>query len=189
VKKITIKDIRDLDPCYDPVRYLPRGWSGTVDDLLYIEGCPIDDVFWVVLRDCFLPENLMHEFACCCAESVLHIFETKHPGDGRPRKVIDAKRKFVLGEIDRQDLDTASGAAIGAARYAARYAAMSAARGAAWSAARDAARCAANDTASGAAWSAARYAAWSAARDAARSAQLEFLRDLVHDWQIAEEYL
>ena len=92
-KEITIQDIRDLDPCYDPGRYLPDNWSGTVMDILEIDSCPVEDRFWVVLREEFLPENLLHEFACLCAESVLHSYEDS------TRKMIDLEKPLRPREL------------------------------------------------------------------------------------------
>ena len=39
------------------------------------------------------------------AESVLHIFEKKHPGDKRPRKCIEGIRLWHAGEISDDELD------------------------------------------------------------------------------------
>lgn len=82
-------------------------------------------------------------FACDCAERVLPLFEKVFPDDDRPRKCIEATRRFARGEITREEL------------------------GVFWDAAWDAAR-AAGDAAGDAAWDAA-WAAGAAAR-AARAA-------------------
>jgi hypothetical protein len=81
-------------------------------------------------------DKTLHEFAIWCAEQCLHEFEKKYPDDLRPRQAIEAKRKWLKGEISNEDLD--------AARSAASDAAGSAAGSAAWSAARSAARSAQN---------------------------------------------
>lgn len=100
-------------------------------------------------------EKTARLFACECAERVLPIFERERPDDDRPRKVIEAARKYADGLISKEEID--------AARAAARGAAWDAAGAAAWAAARGAARDAARD----AAWA----AAWAAARAAARAAE------------------
>jgi hypothetical protein len=119
-------------------------------------------------------DDILHEFACQCAESTLHHFERSFPNDSRPRLAIEAKRQFKRGEISAQKLNAAESAARAAALAAwsaarsAESAAQSAAR-AAESAAESAAR-----AAEFAAWSAARsaaLAAWSAARSAASAAR------------------
>lgn len=91
--------------------------------------------------------NTLHEFACWCAERALK--QVKNP-DPRSVAAIEAKRKWLRGEINDAELDAARDAAwdaAGAAGVAAR-----AARDAAW-----------------AAWDAA-WAAGAAARDAAGAA-------------------
>ncbi len=136
----TIDDIRKLRPCYDPARYLPEDWTGTALDILKVTECPPQDRLWVVLRNGWIDDNIMHEFAYLCAERVLPIYEKEYPGDDHPRKAIEAKRAWLRGEITDNELDAASDAA-----RAASDAAWAAARAAAWAAASDAARDAARD--------------------------------------------
>ena len=108
-------------------------------------------------------ETELRLFAADCAEHVLPIYEAAYPGDGRPRRAIEAARAFARGEIDEVALDAARAAAQVAAR-----AAQVAAR-AAWAAAQAAAVDAvdAQVAARAAAW-----AAWAAAQDAAVDAQV-----------------
>ena len=108
--------------------------------------------------------NVLQEFACLCAEDALKL--VKNP-DPRSFAAIEAKRKWLRGEITDMELYAAWDAALEtawAARAAAR-AAAGAAAGDAAGAARAAALAAARDAAvdaAGAAWD----AAWAAARDA-----------------------
>ena len=67
-------------------------------------------------------------FACECAERVLPIFEKHCPGDDRPRKAIEAARKFAEGEISLEKLDAAWDAAWAATSSATSSAARDAAR-------------------------------------------------------------
>ena len=71
-------------------------------------------VLWMAPADATL-----HEFACRCAEDILHFFEDEFPDDKRPRLAIEAKRKFLRGEISEQESDAARAAAWDAARAAA----------------------------------------------------------------------
>ena len=87
--------------------------------------------------------NVLHEFACRCAEDALA--RVKDP-DPRSVAAVEAKRAWLRGEISGDEL------------------------AAAWDAAWDAAQDAAWDAAWGAAWYAAWGAAWNAARGAARDA-------------------
>jgi hypothetical protein len=67
----------------------------------------------------------LHEFACLCAESVLHLCGD----DPSPAAAIVAKRAWLRGEISDQELD----AAVVAARAAAWAATNAATNAAAWS--------------------------------------------------------
>lgn len=57
------------------------------------------------------PEVTPRLFAADCAEHVLHIFEKEYPGDDRPRKAIEAARKFAKKEIDAAAMAAARAAA------------------------------------------------------------------------------
>jgi hypothetical protein len=111
----------------------------------------------------------LHLFACDEAERAVALV-----GNPDPRSVaaIEAKRKWLRGEITDAELDAAMAAAWDAARAAARDAARAAAWDAAWDAAMAAARAAAWDAARAAAWDAAMAAARDAARAAARDAAM-----------------
>ena len=131
----------------------------------------------------------LHEFACQCAERALALVENPDP---RSIAAIEAKRKWLRGEISDDKLRDARAAAdaavdaVDAAGGVARGVARAAAR-AAWAVAWDAAR------AAGAAWAAwaaawgagaaagpaAWAAAWSAAGSAAWAAQNEILLEIL----------
>ena len=117
--------------------------------------------------------NILHEFACDVAEDALKAHKVK---DKRSWAAIEAKRKWLKGEISDDDLDAAWAAA-----WAASDAARDAAGDAAWAAARAATRAAAGAAARAAARDAARDAAWDAARDAARDAASDAARDAAWD--------
>lgn len=114
------------------------------------------EVLWLVDAT-----GVLHEFACRVAEDALRAASVT---DTRAWAAIEAKRKWLAGEIKGADLIAAStaasvsawGAASDAARDDAWVAASAAARTAAWAVAREAARDAARDAAWNAAWAAAR---------------------------------
>ena len=126
-----------------------------------IESNGLQDTIWTLRATIESAENLLIEFACCCAEHVLHIYEEKYPEDKRPRKAIEAARVCITDKSPKA-------AAARAAAWAAAWAAW-AARAAAWAAAWDAA--------GDAAWAA--WAAWAAARDAEEKWQIEQLLELL----------
>ena len=67
MRKLTIKDIKELKPCYCPTKYLPKNWKGTVLDILNINECPAEDRIWVALR--LLPRAIIEVFTLDCAFS------------------------------------------------------------------------------------------------------------------------
>ena len=183
LKRITPEDVMELEPCFPPydLKYVEKlfGKRKTLNalNILGINDISIEDRFWVVLRDDMLPDRIFHEFACDCAEHVLHLFEDKYPTDKRPREAIEAKRKWINGEITDEELATARDAAWAAARAAAWAAAWNAdraaARAAVWATDRAAARAAA--------WATDRAAAGDAAWDAAYEWMLKRLIELIKE--------
>ena len=152
---ITTEQIMSWNPC-------DRYNEGIVSDLIGagktpIEiaelGIPVEDRLWVLLRNDVIPEMDLHSLACDFAQEVAHL----NP-DPRVQAAIDAKRKWIAGQISDKELAAAWEAAWEAARAAAMAAA---ARAAAWAAT----------------WEAARAAAWSAAEAAAREAAWELARE------------
>jgi hypothetical protein len=177
---ITLADIRKLGPCYDPERYAPADWQGTVIDILQAEQIPAQDRIWVVVQ--LIDARTAQLFAVWCAREALKLVDNPDP---RSIAACDVAERFANGQAAADELDAARSAALDAARAAAGDAAWAAA----WAAARAAARAAAMDAALAAAWAAARAAArdaawaaawaaaWDAARDAARAAALDAARD------------
>ena len=149
-----------------------------------IESNGLQDTIWTLRATTESAENLLVEFACRCAEHVLHFYEDKYPDDKRPRRAIETTLVCIT------DKSPEARAAARAARDAAWNAARAAwdARDAAWAAARDAAWNAAwaGDAAWNAAWDA-RDAAWAAARDAAWNAARAAAEDAAGDaaWNAA----
>jgi len=62
----------------------------------------IADVVWALKTQDYKDYCL---FNADVAESVLHIFEEKHPGDKRPRKLIEGIRLFHAGKITSNELE------------------------------------------------------------------------------------
>ena len=168
MKTVTVKQFKSFRPCwfetaegrkrFARIAAIRDEWTAL--DVLNLPGVPAKDKLWSVLREEFIDAPILHEFACRCAEYALSFVDNPDP---RSIAAIDAKRKWLRGEITDKELRAARDAALAAGRAAA--------RDAAWAAARDAAG------------SAARAAAWAAARDAAGAAarehELEILRELL----------
>ena len=163
MKTFTYKDIVSWDPCYDPIKYIPKDWEGTIVDILDLNDCSFKERLWVVLRPDFLSEKLVRLFAVWCARQVQHLMKDK-----RNLEALDVAERFANGLATQEELDAAREAAWAAARDArnawvdARYARNARnARNTAWAA------LAAARAARDAAW----VFAWVAALDAARNAR------------------
>lgn len=191
MKTITYEDFVSFKPCWliyaeerdkhaeQLARYRKMRDEWSALDILRLDDVAADDRLWLVLREELIDAQILHEFACRCADRA--IARIGKP-DSRSVAAIEAKRKWLRGEISDDELDAAWDAALDAARDAARaaawaaakYAAMAAARAAAMAAAMAAARAAEMD----AKWSAALASAWADARSAAKATESA--------WQIAE---
>ena len=103
---IAINDIRSKSPCYDPVRFLPEDWQGTLLDILNIEACPAGDRIWVVTN--FLDERANRLFAVWCAREALKLIAEP---DARSVKACNVAERFANGEATQDELAAASDAA------------------------------------------------------------------------------
>lgn len=149
MKQINIDDIRSYEPCYDPNRYLPEYFKGTVLDLLDNKQIPFQDRLWVILRPELLSEKLTRLFAVWCARQAQPLMP-----DVTSLKAIDVAEAFANGTATIKELN------------AARFAAGRVAVDAAWASAFDIA------------WVAAGTAA-KFAGDATRAAQEIKLREMI----------
>ena len=146
---ITTEQIMLWNPC-------DRYNEGIVSDLIGagktpIEiaelGIPVEDRLWVLLRNDVIPEMDLHSLACDFAQEVAYL----NP-DPRVQAAIDAKRKWIAGQISDKELAAAWEAAWEATGEAAMAAAMAATMAAVRAAAREAAMAAAMEAAMAAAW-------------------------------------
>ena len=161
MKTVTVEQFKRFGPCwletregrerFAKVAALHDEW--TVYDVLALPDVSAKDKLWSVLREEFIDAPVLHEYECIRAEYMLSLIDNPDP---RSVAAIEAKRKWLRGEIDNSALDAACDAAWDAARDAARSAARAAAR------------------------DAARAAAWAAACDAACAASLSAARVAEH---------
>ena len=183
MKTVTPEQFKEFGPCwletaagrqrYARVAAMRDEWSAL--DVLALDGVSNKDKLWAVLREEFIDAPVLHEYACRCAEYALTF--VREP-DSRSIAAIEAKRKWLRGEISNDDLTAARAAAGAAAWAAADAAAGAAARAAAWTA--DAAARAAADTAAWTADAAAR-AANAAANAAAWEHEVKLLKELLRE--------
>lgn len=110
---ITLKEIRDLNPCYDPAKYLPEDWQGTVSDLLKVEDCPESDRIWVAVR--LIDSKTAHLFAVWCAREALALVPSPDP---RSLAACDVAERYARGQATIDELKVAIEAADKAAMVA-----------------------------------------------------------------------
>ena len=197
--RVTLDEFLSFKPCWlddeqgrRRLRYYARklGRSADALEILTLRRIPAEDRLWAVLRAEFIPDRILHEFACRCAEDGID-----NP-DPRSINAIVVKRRWIAGEATdaelaaaEADADAAARAAARTATWAAAEAARAAARTATWAAAR-AARAARAATwaaaraaraAWAAAWAAAETATWAAA-ETARNAQVDMLTQMLREY-------
>jgi len=167
--KTTLNLIRLCQPCEESWKTLLTFLNKTEADheelsiRTILDACGVSDAIWA-LRAVDGHDKEIRLFACDCAESVLHIFESEYPNDNRPKMVIETARRYANGQATKQELNVDGSAAWNAAWNAAWSAAKDAASSAAWSA---------SDAAWSAAGNAARVAAWGAVSAADSDVELE----------------
>lgn len=184
--RVTFSEFMGLGPCWldnekgrRRLRYYARKLGGSADalEILALRRIPAEDRLWAVLRAEFIPDRILHEFACRCAEDALSRIDNPDP---RSINAIAVKRRWIAGEATDEELAAARAAAETAADAAARTdtrAAAWAARAAAW----------ATWTAARAAVRVARTAAQDAAEAAARNAQVDMLTQMLREYVGAGE--
>ncbi len=168
MKSISLEEFKGFRPCWlktaagerrlEEIGSRKERW--TAMDILDLPESEVsaEDKIWAVTKTEIIEEEKLHEFACRCAEEALKLVKDPDP---RSVAAIEAKRKWLKGEITDEEL--------------------AAARDAAWAAARAAARAAAWDAAMAAAYDAACAADSDAAWAAIRKKQVAILRELIID--------
>ena len=114
MKTYTIEDIRDLQPCYDPNKWLPENWEGTVVDILDHPEIPPQDKIWVVRN--WIDDRTLRLFAVWCAREALKLISNPDP---RSVEACNVAERFANGEATSGELAATAIAATYAATAAA----------------------------------------------------------------------
>lgn len=123
MKTITLAAFKKLNPCWlqdgresklDEIGARKERWSAI--DILRLPNDEVSagDRLWSARF--LIPDKIMHEFACRCAEEALKLVENPDPISVA---AITAKRAWLRGEINDEQLAAAWAAAWDAARAAA----------------------------------------------------------------------
>ena len=122
MKKFNLNDLRKMNPCYDPNRFLSEDFNGTILDILDHKEIPFKDKLWVICRNDFVSDKLMRLFAVYSYRQTLEFIKNPDP---RSIEAANIAEKFANGEVE----DSARSAA-----WSAAWSAAESARSAAWSA-------------------------------------------------------
>ena len=138
MKTVTLKQFLTFEPCWPEEeggrerleRIASRKKEWTALDVLRLPDDEVSpkDKLWAVLREEFIDDCTLHEFACICAERALTLTGVT---DERCWNAIKAKRAWLRDEISDDELAAAWAAAWSAERAAADAAAWAAGRAAA----------------------------------------------------------
>ena len=119
MKTITLKAFKKLNPCWlkngmeaqlDAIGARKERWSALDILRLPTEEVSAEDRLWAA--SFLIPDKILHEFACRCAEEALKLVPNPDP---RSVAVIAAKRAWLRGKITNEQLDAARAAARDAA--------------------------------------------------------------------------
>ena len=169
--KLTKEFLKKSSACEDGFEWYLKNGSDTVEKTIadLIATKKLDWANWLLSKK--LPKCACVRYAIYAAEMGLYIFENKYPEDYRPRKAIEAARKYLKTKTDAAAEDAARAAGDAWDAVDAAEAAGDAAAGAA---ARVAAR---------AAWAAgdAAWAAWAAAEAAGDAAGDATLTQIINN--------
>ena len=130
-KTFTKEDMLANRCCYSEKQLMDCSFMKS--DVITIESIvdseiPLKHKFWFVIKKCELERRAIGNIAIDCAESVLHIYETKYPDNKAPREAIQATRDYRDGSITLDELKSKrSAASASASASAAAYAAADAA--------------------------------------------------------------
>ena len=120
----TFAQIHEAGACTAGYRQLAKSLGGVTkygkEKLIplseILESNGVQDTIWCLRCTTEPSDNISIEFACRCAEHVLHYYEDKYPDDKRPRQAIEAARVCI---IDKSPAARAARAAAEAAEAAA----------------------------------------------------------------------
>ena len=139
MKSMTLEEFKGFGPCWlktpkgreklESIGRRKERWTAV--DILDLpeDEVSAEDKIWAVTQTGLIEDEKLHEFACRCAEEALKLVKDPDP---RSVAAIEAKRKWLRGEISDEELTAARAAAWDTTWSAARAAAWDAAWVAAW---------------------------------------------------------
>ena len=111
MKKITLKYLESIGACSEAVEAFRQYQPGT--DLIAVLDKAMklnrfDWANWLIVR--VMNKRRKVQYAVFAAELVIKIYEDRHPGDGQPRKAIDAAKAYLKNPCARTKKNARSAA-------------------------------------------------------------------------------
>ena len=126
--KITMKWLEENNACMESREMWQTEKMKSIDSIRLVKKLMVEDRFqwanWLIVR--LMTHEQKIQYTIFAAEQVIEIYEKKYPSDNRPRKAIEAARKYIAEPSEENKI--AAYAAANAAAYAADNAAYAAAR-------------------------------------------------------------
>jgi hypothetical protein len=104
MKTFNVSDIRKLDPCTDPTKYVKESWTGTVIDILSLNDVPPEHRLWVAFHKELISAKTLRLFAVWCARQALALVENPDP---RSVEACNVSERFALGKATSEELGVA----------------------------------------------------------------------------------
>ena len=119
---VTAEFLKEKEACTDGYRYVSeKGWLG-LETVPFLRNLMTDKKYdwanWLIVR-CMVKKQYL-AYAIYAAEQVIEIYEKQYPKDDRPRKAIEAAKKYLEKPTDKnKDAAAHAADAADAAAYAA----------------------------------------------------------------------
>ena len=112
MKTVTLAQFKTFNPCWletekgrkrlEEIGSRKDEWTAL--DVLDLKDISFEDRLWAVLREEFIPAQIIHEFACRCVEHAWNSFKTVarcSVGAATFDAVRDAERKWQVKELKK----------------------------------------------------------------------------------------
>ena len=111
--KITYKDLKAMNPCYDPEEIgISENYKASIPNFIKEYRDKVqskEDILWVLCRNDYMTDRDMRLFAVWCAREALKLDDKP---DKRSVNAVNVAEKFANGQATKEELSAASSAAI-----------------------------------------------------------------------------
>ena len=105
LQTLSLRKLRALGPCYDPIKYYDSKWRGTLVDVLQDKRISYNDKRWLIRQKEIAPIKVLVLWSCWCARQACRTTEHK---DERSLKAIKLAEQYTKGKpIAKEELAAA----------------------------------------------------------------------------------